>query len=145
MISTSIPNGYPMPVKQYHIRIRRGRTKKINNKLLNYIKDLDTELTDITDGISFDQMKQESNRRYFIYEGSQEKELKEARSVIKNREKMQNRTVDSSLSNEDDNTTKYNYPLDILSEDPEKIKEEQKEQINMQKKIKERLIKYLLR
>lgn len=122
MISTSIPNGYPMPIKQYHIRIRRGRTTKITNKVLNYIKDLDTELTDITDGISFDQMKQESNRRYFIYEGSQEKELKEARSVIKNREKMQNRTDDNSLSDEDDNTTEYNYPLDILSGDPETIK-----------------------
>ncbi|MGJ7589069.1 FtsK/SpoIIIE domain-containing protein [Staphylococcus shinii] len=122
IISTSIPNGYPMPIKQYHIRIRRGRTTKITNKVLNYIKDLDTELTDITGGISFDQMKQESNRRYFIYEGSQEKELKEARSVIKNREKMQNRTDDSSLSGEGDNRTEYNFPLDILSEDPEKIK-----------------------
>lgn len=117
-ISTTIPNGYPMPVKQYHIRLRRGRTTKITNKILNYIKDLHTELTDITNGISFDQMKTERNNRYYIFEGSQEKELKEARSVIKKREGMA-QTDNNSLETGNDDI--YTFPLEILSENKDKI------------------------
>lgn len=118
-INTNIPKGYPMPVKQYHIRLRRGRTTKITNKILNYIKDLHTELTDITNGISFDQMKTERNNRYYIFEGSQEKELKEASSVVKKREEMaqaDNGTIESGGRNDI-----YTFPLEILSEDKDKI------------------------
>lgn len=122
-ISTTIPNGYPMPVKQYHIRLRRGRTTKITNKILNYIKDLHTELTDITNGISFDQMKTERNNRYYIFEGSQEKELKEARSVIKKREEMA-QTDNNSLETGNDDI--YTFPLEILSENKDKIVRQRK-------------------
>lgn len=124
-IHTSIPNGYPMPVKKYHIRIRRGRTTAINNKLLSKIKDLHTELTDMTNGISFDQMKTETNRRYFIYEGSQEKQLKEARSVIKKREKLvEEKGKDNVVNNGTGDI--YTFPLDILAADQNKIEKQTK-------------------
>ncbi len=123
-IHTSIPNGYPMPVKKYHIRIRRGKTTAISNKVLSKIKDLHTELTDMTGGISFDQMKTETNRRYFIYEGSQEKALKEAKSVIKKREKLEKAKGVTESNNDEE--TEYNFNLDILSENPEKIEKQTK-------------------
>src|SRR5699024_9335333 len=90
---------------------------------LNYIKDLHTELTDITNGISFDQMKTERNNRYYIFEGSQEKELKEARSVIKKREEMA-QTDNNSLETGNDDI--YTFPLEILSENKDKIVRQRK-------------------
>ncbi|WP_150879501.1 FtsK/SpoIIIE domain-containing protein [Staphylococcus aureus] len=124
-VHTSIPNGYPMPVKKYHIRIRRGRTTVITNKILSKIKDLHTELTDMTNGISFDQMKTETNRRYFIYEGSQEKDLKEAKSVIKKREKLADEKGNNSVSTNGSKDI-YTFPLEILAADQIKIEKQTK-------------------
>ncbi|MEJ7471958.1 hypothetical protein WL521_12440, partial [Staphylococcus epidermidis] len=58
------------------------------------------------------------------YEGSQEKALKEAKSVIKKREKLEKAKGVTESNN--DEVTEYNFNLDILSENPEKIEKQTK-------------------
>ncbi|MCG7340169.1 hypothetical protein MHZ36_12805 [Staphylococcus sp. ACRSN] len=125
-IHTFIPEGSPVAVKHYNIRIRRGKTTTITEQITKKIKDLHTELTDITDNVKFDAQKFSENFRYFIFEGRQEKELKEAKSVIKQREEINNSPSQNVSSDDNDVNNGYNYPLDILSENPKTIAKQTK-------------------
>lgn len=124
-IHTYIPESTPVPIKHYHISLLIGETDPIDEKIQKRIKNLDITLTQITDGISFDQQKKSTNHRYYIFEGRQERELQEAKSVVKRREE-QNNEADIAQGEKDPNNG-YNYPLDILSEDPKKIERKTKQ------------------
>lgn len=125
-IHTFIPEDSPVAIKHYHIRIRRGKTTPITEQVTKRIKDLHTELTDITGSVKFDQQKSSENFRYFIFEGSKEKAFKEAKSVVKQREEQNSASTTGESSEENELTDGYNYPLDILSENPKKIERQTK-------------------
>lgn len=119
-IHTFIPENTPVPIKHYHIRLLAGKTDPINEKIKRRIKDLEITLTQITNGISFDQQKTSKDHRYYIFEGRQQKELKEAKSVVERRKEKYNQ---AEYSNGEEQSDDYNFPLDILSEDPQKIEQ----------------------
>lgn len=124
-IHTTLDKGQPRPTKKYSVTIRKPRKTEINRMVLTKIRDLHDILTDLTDGVSFDQMKTTANRRYYVYEGAEEKELKEARSVIKRRERYKNRNSNGAMISESQ-TVKTTFPLELINDVSEKVEIEKR-------------------
>lgn len=120
-IHTYIPEDSPVAVKHYHIRIRRGKTTPITEQVTKRIKDLHTELTDITGSVKFDQQKSSENFRYFIFEGSKEKAFKEAKSVVKQREATDDINDTTNDNSEDVEDSILQFPLSIFEDNSGEI------------------------
>ncbi|MCO4096973.1 DNA translocase FtsK [Macrococcus canis] len=135
-IHTTLDKGQPRPTKKYSVTIRKPRKTEINRMVLTKIRDLHDILTDLTDGVSFDQMKTTANRRYYVYEGAEEKELKEARSVIKRRERYNNRNSNGLVLNEGQ-TLKTTFPLEVINDVSEKVETEKRRATEFAESIKE--------
>lgn len=124
-IFTKIEQGQPKPVKNYHVRIKGHKNKDVKDKIKQKLKDFHFELSDITNDISFDDMKMPSNKRYFIFDGAKEVDLREARSVVKQREGSNNpKTIDNNSTGDDD---LFEFPLSIFEDNSADIENGTKE------------------
>ncbi|EGQ3776060.1 hypothetical protein GH131_10515 [Staphylococcus pseudintermedius] len=123
-IHTYIPDDYPMPIKEYKVRIKRARTTEITNRVINKIKDMHTELSAITNGISFAHMKEETNRKFYVFTGGKEVAFKESKRVIKRREEKLAENNSATYINNISSTEEFNFPLEILEADQEKIRQQ---------------------
>ncbi|MCJ0941426.1 FtsK/SpoIIIE domain-containing protein [Mammaliicoccus sciuri] len=116
-IHTTIDKGQPQPTKKNEVVIKRPKRKKIRKLVLPMIKDLQEDLTSETE-VSFDQMKTTANKRFYLFEGAIETELKEARSVIKRRNRKQTSEEDTE---EEIVQNELTFPLDLINDVEEKV------------------------
>ncbi|MBO3081166.1 FtsK/SpoIIIE domain-containing protein [Mammaliicoccus sciuri] len=111
-IHTTIEKGQPQPTKKYEVVIKRPSKNKVRKLVLQKIKDLQEDLTSETE-VSFDQMKTTANKRFYLFEGAIETELKEARSVIKRRNRKQTSEEDTEGESIQRELT---FPLELIND-----------------------------
>ncbi|TDL95512.1 FtsK/SpoIIIE domain-containing protein [Macrococcus carouselicus] len=134
-IHTTLDKGQPKPTKKYSVVIRKPRKITVNKLVLHKIKDLQDILTDLTDGVSFDQMKVTANRRYYTYGGSVEKELKEARSVVRRRERAKNK-VEQALEVPENGLT---FPIEMLNDVSDQVRDEKQKAEDFTESVKHKV------
>lgn len=120
-IETRIDKGQVAPQKKYEIIFVNPTHKNASDKLHSKIKDLHKTLIQLTK-VTFDEIKTKEQRRYYTFEGSVEKELKEARSVVKKRNNGTN--TKNNSSNAIDTSFEGNFPLELLEDKSGKIEEQ---------------------
>lgn len=123
-IETRIDKGQVAPQKKYEITFVNPTHKNASDKLHSKIKDLHKTLIQLT-RVTFDEIKTKEQRRYYTFEGSVEKELKEAKSVVKKRNKETN--TRNNVGNAIDTSFEGNFPLELLEDKSSKIEEQTKE------------------
>lgn len=116
-IITKIDKGDPKPIKSYQVKMKIPKKMKVKDRMHSIVKELHIELTSITNGISFDQIRTSPNKKYYIFDGSKEVKLKEARSVVKSRN---NKTSKKENKNNDINDI-LQFPLSLLADNSKKI------------------------
>lgn len=113
-IYTMHDEGQIKPVKTYKITIKVPKGKDVKNKVDSKIKDLHISLSEQTGGVSFDQEKKSTDKRYHVFEGSQEVERKVARSLKKEHTSKEN---DATTKSDDiDIENEGNYPLSLIGD-----------------------------
>lgn len=120
-IFTKIEKGQPKPVKTYKVSIKAHGTKEIKDHMRSKLKDFHFELASITNDISFDDMKTSTNKRYFIFDGAKEVNLKEARSVVKARESKENPNKNINERTTDTGEYEGEFPLTIFEDNSSEI------------------------
>lgn len=136
-IHTTLDKGQPKPTKKYSIVIKKPRKSAVDKVVLNKIKDLQDILTGLTDGVSFDQMKTTANRRYYTFDGAVERQLKEARSVVKRRQKKEQSIGLGEGTAEGDTT--LTFPLELLNDVGEKVVTETRKAEEFTESIKDKV------
>lgn len=122
-IETKLEEGQPEPIKHYQVIFRNPANDEASSKVYSKIKNLHNKLIQFTK-VTFDQIKTEKDRSVYKFEGSVEKELKEAKSVVKQREKLQeNKSEDS---NQESTDNEGNFPLSLLVDRSAKIDKQKK-------------------
>jgi len=113
-IYTMHDEGQIKPVKTYKITIKVPKGKDVKNKVDSKIKDLHISLSEQTGGVGFDQEKKSTDKRYHVFEGSQEVERKVARSLKKEHTSKEN---EKTINNDDiDIENEGNYPLSLIGD-----------------------------
>lgn len=138
-IHTTIDKGQPQPTKKYEIVIKRPGKNKVRKLVLQKIKDLQEDLTSETE-VSFDQMKTTANKRFYLFEGAIETELKEARSVVRKR----NRNKKSGKDFEEvENQRELTFPLELLNDVEEEVEKGKRESQLFADKNQEKILTVL--
>lgn len=113
-IYTMHDEGQIKPVKTYKITIKVPKGKDVKNKVDSKIKDLHISLSEQTGGVSFDQEKKSTDKKYHVFEGSQEVERKVARSLKK---EQTSKEIEKTNNNDDiDIENEGNYPLSLIGD-----------------------------
>lgn len=123
-IETRIDKGQVAPQKKYEITFVNPTHKNASDKLYSKIKDLHKTLIQLTT-VTFDEIKTKEQRRYFTFEGSVEKELKEAKSVVKKRNTETN--TKGKFANDIDTSFEGNFPIELLEDKSSRIEGQTRE------------------
>lgn len=126
-ISATVQKGHVAGIKRYYILINKPKNMEASSKLESKLKNFHEQLMQFT-GVTFDQIKTSQDRKNLLFEGSVEKEIKEARSVKKKREKLaaMDKTTDYETEDNDTNGQVGNYPLELLIDRSKDIEEDKK-------------------
>lgn len=116
-ITTTHEIKQPAPIKKYKVIFKNPDNTDAGNKLFSKIKDMHNKLIQFTK-VTFDQYTQPKDRSVYIFEGSIEKEFKEARIISKNRE---SESLSSKTPEVQEKKENGNYPLELLIDKSSKI------------------------
>ncbi|MBG9206940.1 DNA translocase FtsK [Staphylococcus sciuri] len=138
-IHTTIEKGQPQPTKKYEVVIKRPSKNKVRKLVLQKIKDLQEDLTSETE-VSFDQMKTTANKRFYLFEGLIETELKEARSVIKRRNRKQTSAEDTEAESIQRELT---FPLELINDVEDQVEKGKRESQEFADRNQEKILTVL--
>ncbi|CAG7915009.1 DNA translocase SftA [Mammaliicoccus sciuri] len=126
-ISATVQKGHVAGIKRYYIIIKKPKNMEASSKLESKLKNFHEQLMQFT-GVTFDQIKTSQDRKNLLFEGSVEKEIKEARSVKKKREQLaaMDKTTDYETEDKNTNGQVGNYPLELLIDRSKDIEEDKK-------------------
>ncbi|HDF2935135.1 TPA: DNA translocase FtsK [Clostridioides difficile] len=143
IIETRIEEGQVAPQKKYYITFENPTNTEAKEKVKSKLKDLHKLLMQITK-VTFDEGKDKQEHAYKVFEGSVEKELKEAKSVVKKRKQNNNSEyVNSSNNTSVQGSFEGNFPLEILDDKSNEIEQKTIEATKFADENQSRISEYL--